>query len=95
MVKKIKLNLVKINNMEHSPEQSPRKDTASVKHKSLILLNDNFNDFDHIIDCLVLVCNHTLLQAEQCALIAHHKGSCVIKKGSFLELVNYKKDLTL
>ena len=36
-----------------------------VKQKSLILLNDDINDFDYVIDCLVLVCNHTPIQAEQ------------------------------
>tara|TARA_B100000073_G_C23557043_1_gene502505 strand:+ start:473 stop:742 length:270 start_codon:yes stop_codon:yes gene_type:complete len=68
---------------------------ARVKTKSLILLNDDFNDFDHIIECLILVCNHTYLQAEQCAIITHYTGRCVIKKGSFMELLNFKKDLTL
>ena len=81
--------------MEYTPEFSSRNDSTKVKTKSLVLLNDNFNDFDHIIDCLVLVCNHSLLQAEQCALITHSTGMCVVKEGSFLELLNYKKDLTL
>ena len=81
--------------MEYKPQSSSRNDKTSVGIKSLILLNDDFNDFDHVIDCLVLVCNHSVLQAEQCALITHYTGMCVIKKGPFLELLNFKKDLTL
>ena len=81
--------------MEYTPESSSRNDSTKVRTKSLVLINDHFNDFDHVIDCLVLVCNHSLLQAEQCALITHHTGMCVVKEGSFLELLNYKKDLTL
>ena len=81
--------------MEYKPKRSSSNNKTSLKKKSLILLNDDFNDFDHIIDCLVLVCNHSVLQAEQCALITHHTGMCVVKEGPFLELLNYKKDLTL
>ena len=81
--------------MEYTPEFSSRKNKTSVQTRSLVLLNDDFNDYDHVIDCLVLVCNHTVLQAEQCALIAHFKGTCVVQKGTFLEMLNYKKDLTL
>jgi len=32
------------------------------------------------------VCGHETLQAEQCALIIHHKGKCGVKKGSFDDL---------
>jgi len=81
--------------MDHTPEYHSHKKKTDVKQKSLILLNDNENDFDYVIDCLVLVCDHTLIQAEQSAVITHYKGSCVIKQGTFLDLLNLKKDLTL
>ena len=81
--------------MEHIPGFSSHKRRTNLKIKTLTLLNDDFNDFDYVIDCLVLVCNHSSLQAEQLALITHFKGSCDIKNGSFLELLNLKKDLTL
>ena len=81
--------------MDYTPEFPSHKKKTDVKQKSLILLNDNENDFDYVIDCLVLVCGHTLIQAEQAAVIAHYKGSCVIKQGTFLDLLNFKKDLTL
>jgi len=48
---------------------------------SLILYNDEFNTFDHVIKSLVEVCRHDSVQAEQCALIVHLKGSCEIKLG--------------
>ena len=81
--------------MDYTPEFPSHKKKTDVKQKFLILLNDNENDFDYVIDCLVLVCDHTLIQAEQYAVIAHYKGSCVIKQGTFLDLLNFKKDLTL
>ncbi|MFO7852209.1 MAG: ATP-dependent Clp protease adaptor ClpS [Bacteroidota bacterium] len=48
---------------------------------TLILFNDDYNTFDHVIESLVEICGHDPVQAEQCALIAHHKGSCEVKFG--------------
>lgn len=48
---------------------------------SLLLFNDDINTFDHVIKSLVEVCGHDPVQAEQCALIVHLKGSCEIRKG--------------
>lgn len=52
----------------------------------LILFNDDVNSFDFVIETLVEVCNHDPMQAEQCAWIAHYKGKCPVKEGSFSEL---------
>ncbi len=48
----------------------------------LVLYNDNFNTFDHVIKALVEVCGHDYIQAEQCALIVHYRGSYEIKSGT-------------
>ena len=81
--------------MEYTPEFSSNKNKTNIKTKSLILFNDNLNDFDYVIDCLVLVCNLTPLQSEQLAYITHYKGKSIIKSGSFLDMINLKKDLTI
>ena len=81
--------------MEYTPEFSSHQGKAKIKQKSLYLLNDDVNDFDYVIDCLVLVCNHTPIQAEHAAVITHHSGRCIIKQGDFFDLMNLKKDLTL
>jgi ATP-dependent Clp protease adaptor protein ClpS len=49
----------------------------------LILHNDDVNTFDHVIECLMDVCDHDAVQAEQCAYITHHKGKCDIKRGAY------------
>ena len=54
--------------------------------KELVLHNDDYNTFDHVIDCLVRVCRHELTQAEQCAYIVHYSGKCIVKKGAFSKL---------
>ena len=81
--------------MEYTPEFSSHKNKTNVKTKSLILLDDDLNDFNYVIDCLVLVCNFTPMQAEQLSYITHYKGKSVIKSGSFLDMINFKKDLII
>lgn len=54
--------------------------------KYLMVFNDDFNTFDHVINTLIKVCRHTAEQAEQCAWIIHHKGKCSVKKGTFNDL---------
>lgn len=53
---------------------------------NLIVWNDDVNTFDWVIESLVDICEHEHIQAEQCALIIHHKGKCGVKKGTFDEL---------
>ena len=52
----------------------------------IILYNDEVNTFDHVINTLIYACEHTPEQAEQCSLIVHNKGKCIVKTGSYDEL---------
>ena len=52
----------------------------------LILYNDDFNTFQHVIRSLCDICEHEPVQAEQCAHIIHNNGKCGVKKGSIKEL---------
>lgn len=54
--------------------------------RDLVVLNDDYNTFDHVTNTLIKVCKHTNEQAEQCTLIIHYKGKCGVKKGTFEEL---------
>ncbi len=54
--------------------------------RDLVVYNDDFNTFEHVIHTLVKVCRHNQEQAEQCTLIIHHKGKCAVKNGTFEEL---------
>lgn len=54
--------------------------------KDLIVFNDDFNTFDHVIQTLIRVCKHTTEQAEQCTWLIHYKGKCAVKSGSMEEL---------
>ena len=54
--------------------------------KDLVVFNDDFNTFQHVIDTLIRVCKHTAEQAEQCTMLIHFKGKCAVKTGLFEEL---------
>ena len=57
--------------------------------KKLILYNDNVNSFDNVIDSLMKICGYNIYQAEQCALIVHNTGKCVLKEGRVEELEEF------
>lgn len=56
------------------------------RKKVLVLYNDEINTFDFVIESLVKVCGHDLIQAEQCTLLVHYKGKCAVKSGTYKEL---------
>lgn len=57
-----------------------------VDERNLIVFNDDFNTFDHVIESLIKVCKHDVIQAEQCTHIVHYKGKCEVKRGTYEEL---------
>lgn len=69
---------------QKNPSNTPELDDE-LGH-SLLLHNDDYNDFDFVVDTLIVVCEHDYEQAYQCALITHHKGKCEVKRGSIEEL---------
>jgi ATP-dependent Clp protease adaptor protein ClpS len=59
----------------------------------IVLFNDEHNDFNFVIACLVKYCKHNPHQAEQCALITHHNGKCSVKKGPVDDLISINQAL--
>ncbi|MGB6152061.1 MAG: ATP-dependent Clp protease adaptor ClpS [Pricia sp.] len=57
-----------------------------VKQNEIVLFNDEVNTFDHVIETLMDVCDHTPEQAEQCSLIVHYNGKCTVKTGEYSDL---------
>jgi ATP-dependent Clp protease adaptor protein ClpS len=68
-------------------------DTAIDKGYHIVVYNDEVNTFEHVISCFVDILTHSEIQAEQCALIIHHNGSCSVKKGSAEYLTKYNEAL--
>src|SRR5690606_17575427 len=78
-----------------------KKETMSTKEKTseevlleeavqtqneIVLYNDDVNTFDHVIETLIQVCDHSPEQAEQCSIIVHYNGKCTVKTGDFDDL---------
>jgi ATP-dependent Clp protease adaptor protein ClpS len=64
--------------IEKVRERISIKEKATVNNE-IVVYNDDVNTFDHVIDTLVRVCDHTPEQAEQCSLIIHFNGKCTVK----------------
>ncbi len=79
--------------IKHNPFNDNEIDSIKDLGYSLTLHNDNHNSFDYVVECLVDICEHDALQAEQCTLIAHHKGKCSVKNGGFSTLKELKDEL--
>lgn len=68
-------------------------DVVETDVHNLVVFNDDVNTFDHVINTLIDVCQHTPEQAEQCTLLIHYKGKCVVKNGSWEELVPMRNEI--
>lgn len=65
--------------------------SALSPNHQLILWNDDYNTFEHVIDCLVKHLQYTPYQAEKIAWTVHNEGKCAILEGSINELEIYRK----
>ncbi len=75
-----------------NPKKSENHNSSSLS--KLIVYNDDFNTFGHVINTLIEVCGHNPEQAEQCTMIIHHKGKCPVKSGDTKHLSSMCKKIT-
>lgn len=61
-------------------------EVKTAKEHQIILHNDDVNTFEHVIRCLIRICDQTAEQAEQCAYLVHYHGKCVVKTGTYDDL---------
>jgi ATP-dependent Clp protease adaptor protein ClpS len=59
----------------------------------LIVYNDDENSFEWVIESFMDVLKHAADQAEQLAIIIHHKGKATVKTASFAVLKPLKDGL--
>jgi ATP-dependent Clp protease adaptor protein ClpS len=67
-------------------KEKRREQEVTAMNNEIIVYNDDVNTFDHVINTLVRVCDHTPIQAEQCSLIVHFNGKCTVKTGEYDKL---------
>ena len=84
----MRLNVNLASDIDHDLVVEPvvKGDIQEARVRDLILYNDDVNTFDHVIKCLIEVCEHDELQAEQCTYIVHYTGKCAVKSGSYSKL---------
>lgn len=71
--------------VERTKKKIDVKEQQTKKYE-IILFNDDVNTFDFVIDALIDVCEHDLIQAEQCTMLVHYKGKATVKTGEFNDL---------
>ena len=74
-------------------EKDEEQEVRTPNERFLVLHNDDYHTFDYVIDALMDICEHDMVQAEQCTLLVHYKGQCDVKKGSFTYLKPMKNAL--
>ena len=52
----------------------------------IVVHNDDHNTFDFVIESLIEICEHDMIQAEQCTMLIHYKGKCEVKTGDLDDL---------
>ncbi|MBU2951407.1 ATP-dependent Clp protease adaptor ClpS [Tamlana agarivorans] len=70
---------------EKTSEEVLLEEAVSTQNE-IVVYNDDVNTFDHVIETLIYVCDHTAEQAEQCSLIVHYNGKCTVKTGNYDDL---------
>ncbi len=72
----------------HKEETSIDTETPKV----VMLHNDDYNSFTHVIECLISICGKSKHEAEICTMIAHSTGMCVVAEGDekHLNRIKYK-----
>ena len=83
-----------IDSSKNSPFGQEEEGLVTRESAFLILYNDEVNSYDFVIESLIDVCDHEPVQAEQCTFIAHHKGKCDVKKGTYSSLKPFRDALT-
>ncbi len=64
-----------------------------LKTHQIVIYNDDEHSFQYIMASLIKFCEHHPHQAEQCAMIAHSKGKCIVKSGEFNEILEIHEKL--
>ena len=94
-IRNAKLNKMKslFNTLNPDAQEVVIEEVKEARVRDLILYNDDENTFDFVIEALVEICKHDIIQAEQCTYIVHYNGKCTVKSDSFSNLKPMKDAL--
>jgi ATP-dependent Clp protease adaptor protein ClpS len=80
-------------NYSGNPNKKGSEEGQAENRSVLVLHNDDINTFEYVMETLEEVCTHSVLQAEQCAMITHYNGKCEILRGETTELKLVRREL--
>ena len=87
------MNAIQNHSRELEFEEIVLDDVKEARVRDLVLYNDDVNTFEHVIESLIEICDHDLVQAEQCTYIVHYNGKCSVKNGTYLKLKPMRESL--
>jgi len=84
--------MIRFANPEEETLEKSSTQTDDAQDSKLILYNDEFNTFDHVIESIKVICELDQHQAEQIAMLAHYRGKATVRKGerAYLESMSAK-----
>lgn len=68
-------------NVKKAEDADIKTSRTSGTEYTVVLHNDEVNSFDYVARILIEVCDHDIIQAEQCTYLTHLKGRCDVKVG--------------
>lgn len=74
-------------------EMSKKQSLSKRGTWQVLLHNDDHNTFDHVVNCLMDICQHSYIQSAQCAHIVHTALQCSIFVDSFDECSAVRDEL--
>ena len=87
-----------MNQINFSHKEQTKEDQSDLLQEqsehNLVLFNDDVNTFEWVIECLIRICGHEEVQAEQSAYIVHYKGKCIVKSGDWETLEPMHRELS-
>ena len=78
-------------NPQESEQTIFEVEEVEVDEYNVVVFNDDFNTFEHVIETLKKSCKHSQEQAEQCTWLVHYKGKCSVKSGELVQLKPIKE----
>ncbi|MEX0988564.1 MAG: ATP-dependent Clp protease adaptor ClpS [Bacteroidales bacterium] len=80
-------------NFSYRPNKKRSAQGQTDRGSLLVLHNDDINSIEYVMEVLEEVCDHSITQAEQCAMITHYNGKCEILNRNTGELKMIRKEL--
>ncbi|WP_236974383.1 ATP-dependent Clp protease adaptor ClpS [Membranihabitans maritimus] len=84
---------IQLNQTEYEEEILVEEEIDQNSDAELVVYNDDYNTFDHVIKCFVQILKHSYVQSEQLSLMIHFNGKAIVKTAPYKVLKPFKEAL--